>query len=75
MTDRPPQAPWPYLRAKEVSQRLGGVDVALLAGLACGRLPALRTVKAFGKSGAVVWLYNRDDVDALALKMGAGARR
>jgi hypothetical protein len=64
------QAPWPYLPAQAAADFLG-VDVELVEGLAADRLSALRAYKTRGESRAIVWLVNKEDVEALKARMTA----
>lgn len=63
-TDTP--APWPFYTAKQAAGRLR-VEPDLIRGLANG--PGLRAHKTFGATGGEVWLFCREDVDALAGKV------
>lgn len=58
-TDPPP---WPFVTAKQAAQRLG-VDTALMRGLA--NTPQLRAQWTATDKGGAVWLFCREDVDAM----------
>lgn len=64
--DHKVMAPWPFYRQKAAAELLG-VSVELLRGVA--NTPELRAVKVQGRSGADVYLFNRDDVKAMALRL------
>ena len=58
--------PWPYLTAR-VAAKVLGVDPVFLDGLANN---PIRACKRPGKTGTPITLFCRDDIEALAGKMG-----
>lgn len=60
------RAPWPYVSQREAARRLG-VEADYLVGMANNPIPAF---KSTGRSGGTVWLFHRDAINALALKLG-----
>lgn len=62
-----PDAPWPFLTARAAGELLN-VPPELISGLARGN--HFRSIEIAGKMGRPVVLCNREDIEALAERMG-----
>jgi len=60
------QAPWPFYTQGHAARLLGGVSVEWLMGLANNPIPAVRAV---GRTGKRVFLYQKQAIDELVIKM------
>jgi hypothetical protein len=65
------EAPWPYYTQRQAAKKLG-VAVEYLQGLANNGVPAVKTA---GNSGGQVYLFQREAVDELAVRIANAARR